>query len=60
MRLPDWKALSARDWITLLIGAVAVVLLAAATLWSARHAWAIYRLNRGVGDTVFYDASGRP
>jgi 1A family penicillin-binding protein len=28
--------------------------------WTVRHAWAIYRLNRGVGDTVFYDAAGRP
>ena len=25
-----------------------------------RHAWSIYRLNRGVGDTVFYDAADRP
>ena len=25
-----------------------------------RHAWAVYTLNRGVGDTVFYDASGHP
>jgi 1A family penicillin-binding protein len=28
--------------------------------WTARHAWAVFRLNRGVGDTVFYDADGRP
>ena len=28
--------------------------------WTVRHAWAIYKLNRGVGDTVFYDADGRP
>jgi 1A family penicillin-binding protein len=28
--------------------------------WTVRHGWAIYRLNRGVGDTVFYDASGKP
>src|SRR5687768_11526050 len=30
------------------------------TLWTGRHAWAIYKLNRGVGDTLFYDAAGRP
>ena len=29
-------------------------------VWTGRHAWAIYKLNRGVGDTVFYDAAGRP
>jgi 1A family penicillin-binding protein len=28
--------------------------------WTVRHAWAIYKLNRGVGDTVFYDADDRP
>ena len=28
--------------------------------WTARYGWAIYKLNRGVGDTVFYDGLGRP
>ena len=41
-------------------GSVALVLLAVAGVWTARHAWVIYKLNRGVGDTVFYDAAGRP
>jgi len=36
------------------------VLLTVAAVWTARHAWAVYKLNRGVGDTVFYDAAGRP
>src|SRR6266581_861538 len=27
-------------------------------LWTGRHAAAIYRLNRGVGGTMFYDAAG--
>jgi penicillin-binding protein 1A len=39
--------------------ALAVIVLSGAW-WTARHAWAVYRLNRGVGDTVFYDADGRP
>jgi 1A family penicillin-binding protein len=39
------------------VGAVIVVI---AGSWTVRHAWSIYRLNRGVGDTVFYDAAGRP
>jgi penicillin-binding protein 1A len=28
--------------------------------WAGRHGWAIDRLTRGVGDTVFYTADGRP
>jgi 1A family penicillin-binding protein len=28
--------------------------------WIVRHAWSIYRLNRGVGGTVFASADGRP
>jgi penicillin-binding protein 1A len=28
--------------------------------WVGRHGWAIHRLTRGVGDTVFYSADGRP
>lgn len=36
------------------------MLLTVAAVWTARHAWAVYKLNRGVGDTVFYDAAGRP
>jgi 1A family penicillin-binding protein len=36
------------------------VWLTVAAVWTARHAWAVYRLNQGVGDTVFYDAAGRP
>ena len=40
--------------------AAAVVVAVLAGNWTARHAWAIYRLNRGVGGTVFYDASGKP
>ena len=31
-----------------------------AGFWTVRHAWAIYELNRGVGDTLFYDANGQP
>lgn len=31
-----------------------------AAWWTGRHAAAIHRLTRGVGDTVFYGADGRP
>src|SRR6266849_4649906 len=31
-----------------------------AAVWMTRYALAIHRLTRGVGDTVFYSADGRP
>jgi 1A family penicillin-binding protein len=42
--------------------ALAVVVIGGATLlaWTAKQAWAVHRLTRGVGNTVFYDASGKP
>jgi 1A family penicillin-binding protein len=60
MRLSDLRALSRRDWLVTAAGSVVLVLLTVAAVWTVRHAWAVYRLNRGVGDTVFYDAAGRP
>src|SRR5687767_13854200 len=59
MRLSTLRVLSLPQWAKVLLGTVAVVLLIIASVWTARHAWAIYRLNRGVGDTVFLDASGK-
>jgi 1A family penicillin-binding protein len=56
MKLPE----SWRHWLLAGIGGVVLIVLAMAMLWTGRHAWAIYKLNRGVGDTVFYDAAGRP
>jgi 1A family penicillin-binding protein len=32
----------------------------ATLFWAARHALAVQRLTRGVGDTTFYSADGRP
>ncbi len=49
-----------RRWIFLAIGAVAILVVVVSGFWMVRHAWAIYKLNRGVGDTVFYDADDRP
>jgi 1A family penicillin-binding protein len=44
--------------------AAAYVLLALASIatlvWAMRYSYAINKLTRGVGDTVFHDASGRP
>ena len=52
--------MSLRDWLLALAGGVVIVLMVMAASWTGRHAWAIAKLNRGVGDTVFLDAAGRP
>src|SRR5687767_5729711 len=59
MRLSALRGLSRRDWIKVVAGTAILVLVAIAGAWTARHSWAIYKLNRGVGDTVFLDASGK-
>src|SRR5688572_4042328 len=60
VRFQDLRALSFRDWLVAVAGGVVIVLLVMTASWTGRHAWAIYKLNRGVGDTVFLDAAGRP
>src|SRR5207247_6674446 len=60
MRLARLRALSWREWAIAGAGAVAIVFMVMILVWTGRHGWAIYRLNRGVGDTMFYDAAGRP
>jgi penicillin-binding protein 1B len=60
MRFSDLRALTRRDWLITAAGSVVLVLLTVGAVWTVRHAWAVYRLNRGVGDTVFFDAAGRP
>ena len=59
MRLSDLRTLSRRDWLKIAAGTVALVFVAMCATWVVRHSWAIYKLNRGVGDTVFLDAGGR-
>lgn len=59
MRLSALRSLSARDWMVAVVGGVLIVFLVAAIVWTGRYGWAIYKLNRGIGDTVFYDAAGR-
>ena len=53
------RAFTRRPWFKAVVVSVAVVAVLMATVWTARYGWAIYRLNRGVGDTVFLDGSGR-
>src|ERR1043166_3893761 len=50
--LPQW--LSAAVLLAILTFAVV------SAGWVFRYALAIHRLSRGVGDTIFYDADGRP
>src|SRR5438067_9450085 len=40
--------------------AVAGAVIGIAFVWTVSHAVSIHRLTRGVGDTVFYTADGRP
>jgi 1A family penicillin-binding protein len=47
-------------WAFLATAAIAIAAVVVSGVWTVRHAWAIYKLNRGVGDTVFYDADDRP
>ncbi len=60
MRLASLKALSRRDWLIVTAGGVVILLLTVTAVWMGRYGWTIYKLNRGVGDTVFYDGLGRP
>ena len=68
MRLPKLTLPSIRRWpippiprrAKIALGVAAAVLVVIVGTWTVRHAFAIYRLNRGVGDTVFYDAADRP
>jgi 1A family penicillin-binding protein len=60
MQFSMLRRLSVRQWLIVLGGATILVVLTMAGAWTVRHGWMIYQLNRGVGDTVFYDAAGRP
>jgi 1A family penicillin-binding protein len=60
VHLRDLRSLSRNDWLITAVGAVVLVFVTVSVVWTARHAWAILKLNRGVGDTVFYDADDRP
>ncbi|PWT85560.1 MAG: penicillin-binding protein, partial [Blastocatellia bacterium] len=48
------------DWVAALLVIVLIGGGAASVFWLARYAVAVHRLTRGVGDTVFYGADGRP
>jgi len=54
-----FRDLRLRSWLVAGLGAVILVATVVAGVWAGRHALAIYRLNSGVGGTMFYDAAGR-
>jgi 1A family penicillin-binding protein len=58
-RLSRAAAFRHRTWFKASIALVAGLVVLTVTVWTVRYGWAIYRLNRGVGDTVFLDTSGR-
>ena len=60
MRVSALRGLSWREWIVALAGGVLIVAVLMTVAWIGRYGWAIHRLTRGVGDTTFYDALGRP
>jgi 1A family penicillin-binding protein len=60
VRLSDLRGIPLRHWLMAIGGGVLIAAVVMATMWTGRHAWAIYQLNRGVGDTMFHDAAGRP
>ena len=67
LKLPELPALpklpkllsSAPRWLWYAIAGALILIVTMSASWTIRHAWAIYKLNRGVGDTVFYDADGK-
>src|SRR5712692_1974654 len=48
------------EGLALAVALAATLLSLYCLLWTGKHYLAIYRLTRGVGDTVFYGADGQP
>jgi penicillin-binding protein 1A len=48
------------DWIALTLLAAFIAAASVSVWWVSRQAFAVRRLTRGIGDTVFYGADGRP
>src|ERR1043165_3906098 len=48
------------DWVVAGVLALAIAGACLSAAWFVRYGLAIHRLARGVGDTIFYGADGRP
>ncbi len=60
MRLSSLRPSSWKDWARVIAGGAGLAALVLVAMWTARHAVAIYGLRQGVGETMFYDADGKP
>jgi penicillin-binding protein 1B len=60
MPLADLRAISLRQWALAIVGGCVIAGAVLVAVWTVRQAVAIQKLNRGVGDTVFLAADGRP
>jgi membrane peptidoglycan carboxypeptidase len=60
MPLADLRSITLRQWALAVVGGILIACVVLTTVWTVRHAAAIRKLNRGVGDTVFLDAAGQP
>ena len=60
MRFPRLSSVTWPRWLAIFVAAALLVSAVLVSSWTVRHAYAIWKLNRGVGDTVFYDALNRP
>jgi penicillin-binding protein 1A len=49
-----------RDRVFAVLYGCLVAFTAIAVVWTMRQGWAVHKLRRGVGDTWFYSADGRP
>jgi 1A family penicillin-binding protein len=49
-----------REHVYAALYACLVTFTAITVVWSMRQGWAVYKLRRGVGDTWFYSADGKP
>jgi 1A family penicillin-binding protein len=51
---------TAWDWVAATLVVALIAGSAASVWWLSHYTWAVRRLTRGIGDTVFYGADGRP
>jgi len=56
---PRWPR-RRREWVAFVLAGALLVGAGVCAWWVGRYTWAVHRLTRGVGDTVFYSADGRP
>jgi hypothetical protein len=53
VRLSDLRAIPLRHWLLAVAGGIVIAGVVMTVIWTGRHGWAVYQLNRGVGDTTF-------